>query len=204
MNIGNFNRLSYDNCAYDGKIKQSTDPLNYRLSVDQIHNCDRSFFPLGPRNSSYGVSTAGDAGYAISQNMVDVDSILSNRNVKQNKCRNNDMVNPIDPTKFKGTHANLSNNRLNPEYTKLSHPSSNYRGSGINRFYDTIHNAQDNLFWNFETNSTLEARDNFVPSAPQPWDQRAVMPRPDNNKHQKKCNVACSSETDQHNSWTLK
>lgn len=41
QNIGTFNRLNYDNCAYDTKLRQSTDPLQYHMSRYKFENCSR-------------------------------------------------------------------------------------------------------------------------------------------------------------------
>jgi hypothetical protein len=200
MNIGNFNRLSYDNCAFEDRTKKSTDALNYRLSIDQIYNGDRGFSTFGPRNSTFGCSTIGDAGYAVSQNMVDVESVLSNRNVKASKCRSSDMVNPINPTTMKGTFAPIASNKLNPEYTRLSHSSKNYRGMGINRFYDTIHDPQANLYWNEARNTVLESKDNFVPQMPQPWSQTTGLPVTSETGY-KRCTTQCTSDTTCPKKW---
>lgn len=39
--IGSFNRLNYDNCAYDKKIQESTSPLMYQMSRYKYENCAR-------------------------------------------------------------------------------------------------------------------------------------------------------------------
>ena len=38
MNIGHSSRLPYDDCVYPDKLRESTSPLNYKLSTDQIYN----------------------------------------------------------------------------------------------------------------------------------------------------------------------
>jgi hypothetical protein len=203
MNIGNFNRLSYDNCAYEDRIQKSTDPLNYRLSVDQIYNSDRCNSIYGPRNSTYGCSTIGSPGYAVSQNMVDVESVLTNRNVKASKSRSSDRVNPINPTIMKGTHAQICGNKLNPEYTRLSFSSKNYKGMSVNRFYDTIHDPQANIFYDFARNTTLESKDNFIPQISQPWNQSAALPVVAETGY-KTCKMNCSSDTSCPTNWKTK
>lgn len=192
MNIGNFNRLSYDECALPDRTKQNVDTLNYRLSVDQIYNSDRCLQPFGPRNATFGCSTIGDPGYAVSQNQVEIESILSNRNVKANKCRSSDMVNHINPVTMRPTFAPLCNNKLKPQNTRLSHSAKNYRGMGISRFYDTIHPAQDNIFWNFERNTVLEAKDNYSPQMPNPWSQTNALPVTSENGYSR-CEMKCKS-----------
>lgn len=203
MNIGNFNRLSYDDSYLQDRTKQSTDPLNYRLSVDQIYNKDRCLSQFGPRNSTYGCSTIGDAGYAVSQNQVDVESILTNRNVKASKSRASDMVNPINPTKMQPTLAPICNDKLKTSHTRLSHSSKTYRSMNVNRFYDTIHNPQDNIFYDFAINTTLQAKDNYVPQMPKPWSQTNVLPVASESEY-KQCKMSCTSDTTCPNSWNLR
>lgn len=41
QSIGTFNRLSYDNCAYDKKLSESTSPLMYQMSRYKYENCAR-------------------------------------------------------------------------------------------------------------------------------------------------------------------
>jgi hypothetical protein len=41
QSIGTFNRLNYDNCAYDKKLKESTTPLSYHMSRFKFENCAR-------------------------------------------------------------------------------------------------------------------------------------------------------------------
>ncbi|AYV84676.1 MAG: hypothetical protein Hyperionvirus33_19 [Hyperionvirus sp.] len=39
--IGTFNRLNYDNCAYDKKVRESTSPLQYNTERFKYENCNR-------------------------------------------------------------------------------------------------------------------------------------------------------------------
>jgi len=191
MNIGHFSRSAYDKCAYPDRLKESTDPLNYVLSVDQIYNCDRCLSTLGPRSGflGHGVSTVRDIGYAEAQDMVDLESILSNRNVKESKCKKG-KVNPINPLKFKTHDSKICSNKLDPEYTRLMFAGTN-RDMATNRFYNTIHNAQDTIFWNFAINSSLEEKDNFNPTVPKPWPELAG-PIEDLSNYQK-CGMQCNT-----------
>jgi hypothetical protein len=177
MNINKFNRLSYDDCAYHDHNKQSTDPFNYRVSIDQVHNENRCFSMHGPRNSSFGCSTIGSNNNNVVQDRVALESILTNRNVKTNKCRTSDMVNPINPvTMMQPTFAPICDNKLKPSYTRLSHSSKNYKSMSVNRFYDVINNPQDVIYWDRSINTTLQARDNFIPNMPKPWSQTNALP----------------------------
>ena len=196
MNIGYSTRLPYDECAYKDKLKESTGPIEYRLLPDQMYNCNSCLYAsgTGPRAANngrgYDVSRSIKTKYAASQDLVDVESILSNRNVKLSKCKTG-KVNPVDVMKFKLMDEPICNNHLDKESTRLSHPSSNYRDMSINRFYNLVRDPQMNIFWDEAVNSRLEAKDNFVQVAVIPWADR-MQPKeaPNNNV---KCTTSCSN-----------
>jgi len=169
MNIGHSSRLPYDKCAYPDRLSESVGPLGYRLNPNQIHNCEQCLSTLGPRSSlmGNGVSTAVGQQVANSQKLVDVESILSNRNLPLNKCKVGE-VNPIDVNKFKLKHARICNEFLDPLSSRLTYPAATYRELGINRFYDLGQNPQNNIFWDFRTNTKLEAKDNYMTKLPKP------------------------------------
>lgn len=162
MNIGHSSRLPYDKCAYEDRLKESVSPLSYKLDENQIKHCNDCLSTLGPRSSlmGNGVSTYVGHPVAVSQQLVDVESILSNRNVKQSKCKTG-KVNKIDVTKYGVEHMRICNNELDPLSSRLTYPAANYRDMAINRFYNLDRNPQENIFWNFEVNSSLETKDNF-------------------------------------------
>ena len=114
-----------------------------------------------------GASTDKGFPVATSQALVDTESILKNINLKMTKCKR-DEVNPINVTEYKLEHLNSCNDFLNPLSSRLSYPAANYRSMSINRFYDLNHNPQLPIFWNFATNTTLEAKDNFTVDLPRP------------------------------------
>ena len=41
VNLGAYNRLSYDNCAYQKRLYESTSPLLYQLYDGKFENCDK-------------------------------------------------------------------------------------------------------------------------------------------------------------------
>ena len=167
MNIGHFSKLGYDQNAFEDRVDESTSALNYQLSTDAIYNCDGCLSTLGPR-SRFGVSTYRETGPAESQYLTDIDSILSNRNVKASDAKTG-KVNLYNLSSLKSHNKRLCNNTLNPENSRLSHPSSNYRDMNVNRFYNLIHNPQEPIFWDFSVNTRLEAKDNYRPDMPESW-----------------------------------
>lgn len=168
MNIGHSTRLDYDQCAYDDRYKESTDPLRYRVNENNISNCDACLSTFGPRSGflGYGVSNESGDKVATSQKLVDVESLLSNRNIPTSKCKDGN-VNHINMADFDLKHARVCNEFLNPLSSRLTYPASNYRGGSINRFYNLPRNPQDTVFWNFAVNSTLEAKDNYIENIPE-------------------------------------
>ena len=171
MNIGHSSKLIYDDQAYKDRLIESVSPLGYQLNPYRTTNCNSCLSTLGPRASLYGegVSTTIPEGstrrIAPVNELVDIDSILSNRNVKHSKTKSGE-VNNIDVTKFKLSHVDQCDKFLDSISSRLSYPSSNYRSIGVNRFYDLPKNPQSVIFWDFAVNTRLEAKDNYKAEIP--------------------------------------
>lgn len=168
--IGHSSRLKYDKCSYDDYLSESVSPLLYKLNPNQINNCNSCLSVFGPRSSiqgnSKGVSTVISQSSNIpSQDLVDLESIMTNRNVLASKCKDG-KVNEIDVTKFNLQHARICNDYLDGVSSRLTNPSKNYRGMSINRFYDLPKNPQANIFYDFGVNTKLEAKDNYKERVP--------------------------------------
>lgn len=163
QNIGHSSRLGYDYQAYADRLDESVSPLGYRLDVNRIDNCGKCNTFFGPRASYYGDSVSiigAKHGNATAQKLTDVESVLQNLNVKKSK-RRIDQVNPINLTNAEKVHLPECNKFLDPLSTKLSYPVSNYREIATNRFYNLNHNPQENIFYDFAVNTSLEAKDNY-------------------------------------------
>lgn len=160
-NIGHSSRLPYDDCAYPDKLDESVSPGGYRLNKNQSYNCDGCLSTLGPYGKN-GVSTLVGHVVAPSQQLVDLESIFTNRNVKQSKCRSG-RVNHVDLNKFHLQHESFCNNYLDPIHTRFTYPAVNYKGAPINRFYNLLHDPQANIFEDHAVNTSLEMKDNFIP-----------------------------------------
>jgi len=179
--MGYSSRLGYeDSCAYEDKLTESTGPLKHILDPTRVMNCDACLSTLGPRTSfmGFGVSTpvGNRPAQAQAGEVVNIESILKNLNVKKSKCKK-DEANPIDVTKFKLKNPRVCNDFLNPLSSKLSYPPANYRDVGINRFYNLNKNPQKNIFWNFSENTTLQIKDNFFDEIPEMWSLLPSLPR---------------------------
>lgn len=167
---GYSSKTIYDKCYNDESIERSVGPLLYKLSPHAINNCNSCLSTFGPRASGgtsngvmgYGVSTStGRNVTAPAQQLVDVDSILSNRNLITSRCKDGDL-NPINPGMLKLQHARVCNDFLDPISTHLTMPPYLHREIAINRFYNLHTFPQEPIYWNIARNTSLETKDNYV------------------------------------------
>jgi hypothetical protein len=196
MNFGYSSRLDYDDDAYIDKVSESTYSSSYRTNQNQIYNNKRCMSTNGPRSGfmGHGVSVPRDVGVAPANDLVEIDSIFSNRNAKNNKSKRGyvNHINPINSNKLFNSKECTS--YLDTMYSKDTHPASNYRDSEGNRFVNLIKNPQDTIFENFSVNSRLEAKDNYVYKQPLPWPDLAG-PEPNPNVKISNCLISgCSGE----------
>ena len=71
-------RLIYDDCAYEQRLKESTNPLRYVLNPQKYENCNKCRYELG---------LLGGPNVSInSGNLVDVESDLSGRTRALTEC----------------------------------------------------------------------------------------------------------------------
>ena len=159
QNIGYSSKLNYDLCSYNQKIKNSTSHLNYIFDTNKLKNCNECLpsYGINTYNGGSGSIYSHVSSDSVLQDLVEIDSILKNRNFKKNKCSD---VNPINVLNIETKKINICDKKINPKYTKLT-PKQYYKETAINRFYDLDRNPQNNIFWNFEINSKLEAKDNY-------------------------------------------
>ena len=176
--IGHASRMTYDRCFYEDELAQSVGPLLYKMNPNQINNCDACLSVFGPRSghNGYGNSTTVGHTTAPAQDLVDVESILLNRNVIASKCKDG-KVNDIDVTKFQLQHARICNDYLDPVATHLTNPSANYREMAINRFYDLPTHPQANIYYDSAVNTQLESKDNYKERVPRGKRYDPSLPR---------------------------
>jgi len=179
VNFGHSSRLGYDVCAYPDRLNESVGPMLYKLNPDQMYNCNECISYFGPRSSynGFGVGTLGTGDpYATAQNQVDVESILSNRNLPLSRCKTGE-INPINVTRFRLNHPRTCNNFLDPIASHLTNPPATYREMAIDRFYDLPTQPQANIFYNFAVNTQLEAKDNYRERIPNVIKYDRSLPR---------------------------
>ena len=160
MNIGHFSKLEYDKDTLKDRTTESVGPANYRLSTDQHYNNQGCFHVDGPIGG-YGASTT--VGDVVSPRLalVDLETVITNRNVRLSKDRKG-VENPINVTKQPLKHARQCNDWLVPNHSRITNPASSYRGLSINRFENLPMDPQNHIFVDFSVNTTLEAKDNWV------------------------------------------
>ena len=163
FNFGNSSRLQYDQTYLNDRDEQSTAPLASMLDPNRVKNCNQCLSLNGPRPSHNGWGDSlpiKNPGLTPAQQLTDIDSIMSNRNVKKSRDKQGG-VNPVDLDKFKMYDASTCGYGLAPLSSLLTYPKQLGRETSINRFYDLNINPQKNIYWSWTTNSQLEARDNY-------------------------------------------
>ncbi len=166
FNYGISSNLRNDTDYVDEQIQQSTAPLQYKMDVNQIKNCNSCFTLNGSSlpNLNGGGSMANipisNPSADVMMQLTDIDSIMSNRNVKSSKSKRG-KVNDVDIFKFKTYDNKICNKFLDPQSSLLNTPKQLYRELSINRFYDFNQNPQKNIYYNDSMNSQLMAKDNY-------------------------------------------
>lgn len=162
MNIGHSSKLIYDDCAFNHRVRKSTNPMIYKLDTNAIWNKQQCMSVFGPRSGFMGNGVGTLAGHpvATAQQLTDIESILTNRNVHTSQCKNGNL-NPVNLTKLQQYNLKQCPNYLDPIASHLTHPAIKYREAPTDRFYDINNNQQLPIFWNFAVNTTNEAKDNF-------------------------------------------
>jgi hypothetical protein len=163
FNYGYSGNLSYDPEFIRDDIIQSTAPLMSVLDPNRVKNCSQCLSLNGPRASHNGWGNSipiSNPTITPAQDLIDIDSIMSNRNVRQDRSKKGH-VNMVDVFKFKMHDAKLCDRGLDPLATSLTYPKQLYREMSINRFYDLNINPQVNIYYDWAVNSQLEAKDNY-------------------------------------------
>ena len=176
LSAAHFSRTKYDTCYYPENVYDSTSPFSYIVDSSPNHNLAGCITEFGPRPSRMGpVNSLSGHVVAAAQANIDVDSVMSNRNVPLSRCKRG-KVNPIDITKIKTNSVPVCSDKLDWEHTKMTHPSMFYRGAAINRFYDLNKDPQANIYYDWSVNTVLEMKDNYVPHLPHRLTEVDIVP----------------------------
>ena len=190
---GTFERLSYDDQAYQTYLKQSTAPLKYRLDPLSSNQCN----PTRPPDVGY----IGKVGVSLTHQrpLIDVESDLKLLNYPKSKDPSQ-MYQPYCPQCNKcksgypcgdGTTKGCCNcqerlhhfpiNEHHTEHSRLTNPICTARGVGINRFQPLCLNPQDENRWLHPSevgiNYRLVVKDNHVPCIPKLVDPTPLLPK---------------------------
>ena len=191
FNYGRSDLLHYDPQTVKDDIEQSTAPLMSVLDPNRVKNCNQCLSLNGPRSSHNGWGDSipiPNPGVTPAQQLVDIDSIMSNRNVKASNSKKG-KVNDVDVFKFKTYDCSLCNKDLDPLSSLLTYPKQLYREMSVNRFYDLNLNPQTNIYYDWAQNSQLEASDNYDLPYPYSLDMSVLSKSVEGNPT--KCETVC-------------
>jgi hypothetical protein len=113
------NRLSYDACAYQKSLQQSTGPLEYMMYTGKFENCAKCRIDFG---------TVGGNGVSLfSGNLVDLESDLRGQTRVASQC----------PSKSYDPKCNNCDNKMNglPCSTEQCKPKMNHQPSCQMQYY---------------------------------------------------------------------
>ena|SRR3989338_1426389 len=187
---GSFERLKYDPSTYARDLKQSTDPLRWRLDPHRNNQCS----PCRPADPHYRASQ----GVSIThqRSLVDVESDLKRLHIKATNdpaqeyiphcpnCRNCQSGYPCGGGVLSGCH-NCQEQLFHfpvchvaTDYTRITNPTCTMRGTGINRFNPLYLEPQDEVRWLVQGEVGISSRnvfkDNHVPCIPHPLGATAL------------------------------
>lgn len=197
FNYGYSGNLAYDPEFISDDIEQSTAPLLSVLDPNRVKNCSQCLSLNGPRANHNGWGDSipiAEPSITPAQDLIDIDSIMSNRNVKQDRSKKGH-VNMVDVFKFKTYNAKLCDRGLDPLNSSLTYPKQLYREMSINRFYDLNINPQVNIYYPWTVNSQLEAKDNYDYPYPYFIGMDEVLPKQIKGKA-RPCKTVCKANCD--------
>ena len=154
-------RTEYDECNYRLKLKQSEAPAKYQLYRGQVENCKSCMTNNGTWNNRPRLS--GEISGAEKANLVDVESLLTNRTYSLSRC-------PNDRTLYdKQAHlqklvSQTSVPQCDPvmdrQYSRLTHPIEQYKELHAVRWeYPLINPVEFVWTWNKPINTSLYIKD---------------------------------------------
>lgn len=158
-------RLRYDENAYDQYLKESTGALLYQLDPSKFYNCAECR-PAQPGYFGQGVSVSKK------NTLVEVENDLKNITRKSSKDPNMAYM----PTKATQNVPMRHLQECNPnrDETRASNPACNLRGTGVSQhvFFQPLQDPQNPCAWNrlSKTDDRQDVKDKCSPkySAPMP------------------------------------
>jgi hypothetical protein len=123
-----FSRNNYDSCAYDLKIKRSTDQGDYRLYGYFAENENQCYSYNGPIGSKSDVSLVKNTTETCFGTMAEVESDLTWRNNKLDRCNDKKF------NKFPVIDKPICASNLTSQDTRFTNPIDNYRGMSLTSY----------------------------------------------------------------------
>jgi hypothetical protein len=123
-----FSRTTYDSCAYDLQVKRSTDQGDYRLFGNFAENENQCYSYNGPIGSKSDVSLVKNTTETCFGTMSEVESELTWRNNKLDKCNDKKF------NKFPVIDKPICSSNLTAQDTRFTNPIDNYRGMSLTSY----------------------------------------------------------------------
>lgn len=197
-------RLSYDPVTYETDLYQSTRPLRYHLDPVYANPCGQLCRP-----GDVGYISRIGASIDKSHSLIDTDSELKLLNYRASKSPQHQyhpksigkhgcktgypglgaggvQFEVLDQDKCRDASDKwhpAECNKLRTEYTRISHPTCDLKGTGVNRFQPLCLDPQHPSRWEHPSeigiNYRLVAKDNHRPCIPKPMSQTSALPKND-------------------------
>jgi hypothetical protein len=123
-----FSRNNYDSCAYDLKIKRSTEQGDYRLYGHFAENENQCYSYNGPIGSKSDVSLVKKLNETCFGSMAEVESDLTWRNNKLDRCNDKKF------NQFPVIDKPICASNLTSQDTRFTNPIDNYRGMSLTNY----------------------------------------------------------------------
>ena len=165
-------RQIYDYDASREDSLRMMSPYMHRMDLNYFMNSNTCFPSNGPTPSGQYNPFFDRTGQ-----QVNLDSALSNRNRIQSKAVTKQMPQSLE--QFQTNAFPVCDMRIEPEYSRFVAPASEIRGMNPDdlRLDYPLFDPQAAIFQNFEMNTRLAAKDNFVAPVTLPRDQTRTLPR---------------------------
>ena len=124
-----FNRIKYDNSAFDLQIKRSTDLGDYHLFAPFAETCNQCYSENGPIGAKSDVSLVKQPLDLTFGAMADAESSLGWRNTKLTKSND-----PLTALSNKVNHKPVCSSQLVAEDTRFTFPIDNFRGMSLTNY----------------------------------------------------------------------
>jgi hypothetical protein len=174
-----FNRIKYDDNAYELKLEREVGPGDYRLFMGYNENSKSCFSYDGPRNSKTDVSIHESCGENQWGTLTSVESLLTNRVNKLSDA--NDYGKNDTYKNYPIANKVECDETLIAEDTRFTNPIEAFRCMDTTEYkynpYLSTNQQCEIQQDRIGLNSRLRVKDTFVPVKPKIIDQNPILPR---------------------------